>query len=59
MEDLRGGLVGVTTGPAAWLADRVVIDLDPGPNAGLPGCLEVAQTVRGLLGELRRRHAVA
>jgi bifunctional non-homologous end joining protein LigD len=29
--------------------DRLVIDLDPGPGAGLPECVEVARIARGIL----------
>jgi DNA ligase D-like protein (predicted polymerase) len=29
--------------------DRLVLDLDPGPGTGLPECVEVARTARGLL----------
>lgn len=32
--------------------DRLVIDLDPGPGAGLPECAEVAQAVREILTEI-------
>lgn len=32
--------------------DRFVLDLDPGPGAGLPECVEVAHRARELLGEL-------
>ena len=32
--------------------DRLVIDLDPGPGAGLPECVAVAQHAKGLLHEL-------
>ncbi|MBD8608704.1 non-homologous end-joining DNA ligase [Aeromicrobium sp. CFBP 8757] len=29
--------------------DRLVLDLDPGPGTGLPECVDVARTARGLL----------
>lgn len=29
--------------------DRLVIDLDPGPGAGLPECVEIARIARGIL----------
>ncbi|WP_375001188.1 ATP-dependent DNA ligase [Aeromicrobium sp. CTD01-1L150] len=32
--------------------DRFVLDLDPGPGAGLAECVEVAQVARGLLDDL-------
>ncbi|AXT86340.1 ATP-dependent DNA ligase [Aeromicrobium sp. A1-2] len=32
--------------------DRLVLDLDPGPGAGLPECVEVAKRARALLREL-------
>ncbi|MFI5427895.1 non-homologous end-joining DNA ligase [Aeromicrobium sp. UC242_57] len=32
--------------------DRLVLDLDPGPGAGLPECVEVAKRARSLLREL-------
>ena len=32
--------------------DRLVLDLDPGPGAGLPECVEVARRARKLLSEL-------
>ena len=32
--------------------DRLVLDLDPGPGAGLPECVEVAKRARTLLAEL-------
>lgn len=35
-----------------WLADRVVIDLDPGPGVGLAECATVARAIRERLGPL-------
>lgn len=35
----------------AWRADRLVIDLDPGPPAGLSECCEVAVVARDLLAD--------
>lgn len=32
--------------------DRLVLDLDPGPGAGLPECAEIAKRARALLAEL-------
>lgn len=32
--------------------DRVVLDLDPGPGAGLPECVQVALAIRDRLGDL-------
>ncbi len=32
--------------------DRLVLDLDPGPGAGLPECVEVARRARSMLGGL-------
>ncbi|GAA4763610.1 ATP-dependent DNA ligase [Microbacterium gilvum] len=34
-------------------ADRLVLDLDPGPGAGLAECAEVARLVRGILRDMR------
>jgi bifunctional non-homologous end joining protein LigD len=41
----RFGRTGVRKNP-----DRLVLDLDPGPGAGLPECAEVARIARGILG---------
>jgi bifunctional non-homologous end joining protein LigD len=41
----RFGRTGVRKNP-----DRLVLDLDPGPGAGLPECVEVARIARGILG---------
>lgn len=32
--------------------DRLVLDLDPGPGAGLPECVEVARRAKSMLGDL-------
>ena len=37
---------GRATHRSEWLADRVVIDLDPGPGVGLAECVQVAQQIR-------------
>ena len=43
----RFGVNGAPRNP-----DRLVIDLDPGPGAGLAECAEVARTVRAIFAEL-------
>src|SRR5664279_2161977 len=49
----------VTTRSAERHPDRVVFDLDPGPGAGLPECVDVALALRERLGPLGERVVAA
>jgi bifunctional non-homologous end joining protein LigD len=42
----------VDAGGTAQHPDRFVLDLDPGPGAGLPECVEVAKRAKSLLADL-------
>ena len=50
-----GPTAAASTTGATRFPDRVVFDLDPGPGAGLPECVEVALYLRERLGPLGAR----